>query len=302
MRSIFARQVKRAITRTSQSTRGRGYSHTRDEMNPVTKACLLTTAGITGITATVLAYNSIYTVKPGCVAVTNLFGKVDKDVLPPGLHFVNPFLKIHQWTTQTRHLEYNLNVPSQEGLMIDVDVSLQYRLDPTHIPKLFSTVGFNYEDVLIKPLIMSTIRSVSSGFDAKAFYTSVAREEMSVLVLNKLTALLEPRGLIIESVPLRNVILPESLRKSIEDKLRADQESQRMEFILLKEKQEAERKGIEAKGIADFQTIVSQGITPSLLKWREIEAVTALAKSDNTKIVFFGNNDGKTPVILNHSK
>ncbi len=149
---------------------------------------------------------------------------------------------------------------------------------------------------MLIPQFRSVARGVTAGYEAKALYTS-EREMISTLIKDELQKIVEPRGVIVESVPLRRIILPKGLQDAIEEKLRAEQESQRMQFILLKEKQEAERKRIEAKGIADFQHIVSQGISEQLLRWKGIEATEKIANSPNTKVIIVGGKDG-LPLIL----
>jgi regulator of protease activity HflC (stomatin/prohibitin superfamily) len=157
-------------------------------------------------------------------------------------------------------------------------------------------VGKDYVEIILVPQFRSVARGVTASYEAKALYTS-EREMVSNLIKTDLEKLVEPRGLTIESVPLRRIGLPEGLSKSIEEKLQADQESQRMQFVLLKEKQEAERKKIEAQGISDFQSIVTKGISEPLLRWKGIEATEKLANSTNTKVIIIGGKDG-LPLIL----
>jgi prohibitin 1 len=235
----------------------------------------------------------------GHVGVMSLFGKVKPITIGPGLTFVNPLANVRHWSIQTRVMDFKLSVPSQEGVMLGVDLSLQYRLNPEDVIRLFSTVGANYEEVIIKPLVHSCVRSVSSGHDTKAFYTSSVREEMSSIIFAKLSTELALRGIIVESVPLRNIGLPPSLVKAIEEKMQADQASQQMAFVLTKARQEAERKEIEAKGIQAFQDIVSKGISPHYLQWKGIEATLALANSTNAKVVVIGSGSNGLPLILN---
>ena len=149
-------------------------------------------------------------------------------------------------------------------------------------------MGSDYAAVLLEPQFRSVTRGVTATYEAKALYTS-EREHLSQLITTDLKTLVEPRGIFIETTPLRKLTLPDKLRDAIEEKLSADQESQRMQFVLTKETQEAERKRIEAKGIADFQQIVTTGISDKLLEWKGIEATQDLAKSPNSKIVIIGN-------------
>lgn len=164
--------------------------------------------------------------------------------------------------------------------------------------QLYQNVGVDYQSILIEPEASSVIRGLTSESDAKALYSS-GRHQIQDAVKEELEKSLGPHGIIIESVMLRDLKLPESLSKAIEAKAQAEQESARMEFVLTREKQEAERKAIEAQGIADFQRIVSEGISEQTLMWKGIEATEKLAESPNAKIVIVGNSKGDLPVIFN---
>lgn len=157
--------------------------------------------------------------------------------------------------------------------------------------------GGDYENVVLIPQFRSINRAVTASFRASALY-STEREQLGVDVQQELAAAVAPRGVIIEATPLRNVGLPPQLTDAIEQKQKADQESQRMEFILAKERQEADRKRIEAKGISDFQRIVAQEISEQLLRWKGIEATEKLANSPNTKVIIIGAGKDGLPIIL----
>jgi regulator of protease activity HflC (stomatin/prohibitin superfamily) len=179
-----------------------------------------------------------------------------------------------------------------------LEISALYRLDPDSAARVYKTVaGGDYETIILIPQFRSISRAVTASFQASALY-STERERLGVAIQEELAKTVSPRGVIIEATPLRNVALPTQLTEAIEQKQRADQESQRMEFILTKEKQEADRKRIEAKGIADFQTIVAAGISEQLLRWKGIEATEKLANSQNTKVIIVGAGKDGLPVIL----
>ena len=190
-----------------------------------------------------------------------------------------------------------MDVPSKEGMTMTIEVSVLYHLDPDKASDIYRSVGQDYAGVLLEPQFRSVTRGVTAAYEAKALYTS-EREHLSQLITTDLKTLVEPRGIFIETTPLRKLTLPNKLRDAIEEKLSADQESQRMQFVLTKETQEAERKRIEAKGIADFQQIVTQGISDKLLEWKGIEATQDLAKSQNSKIVIIGNAKNGLPLIM----
>lgn len=240
---------------------------------------------------------SCFTVIPaGHVGVIDFFGHVSDRTLKSGIHLVNPMAEIIKYSIKTQEATEAMDVPSKEGLNIQLDISILFHLNPEKAATVYKTIGRNYEDIVLIPQFRSVARGVTAGYEAKALYTS-EREMISSLIKAELQNIVEPRGIIVESVPLRRIILPKGLQDAIEEKLRAEQESQRMQFVLLKEKQEAERKRIEAKGIADFQHIVSQGISEQLLRWKGIEATEKIANSPNTKVVIVGGKDG-LPLIL----
>lgn len=246
----------------------------------------------------IIAISQSVTVIPaGHVGVIDFFGHVSDNTLKPGINLVNPLARVVKMSIKTREMKEVANVPSREGLIVNLEVSVLFHLDPEKANEVYKTIGTNYEDIILRPQFRSVIRTVTAGYEAKALYTS-EREKLAENIKSTLETLVAPRGITIESTPLRNIKLPQRLAEAIEEKLKAEQESQRMQFILEKEKLEAERKRIEAKGIADFQHIVTKGISDQLLRWKGIEATEKLANSPNAKIVIIGGKDG-LPVILN---
>jgi len=241
---------------------------------------------------------NLFTLIPaGNVGIIDVFGKVSSETLKPGLNFVNPIATIIEMSVKTQELKELMSVPSKEGLTVQLELSLLYGLNPETAPRIYSTIGKDYAEIILIPNFRSVVRGVTSKYEAKDLYTS-NREIISSQIKNELDNLVSKRGVIVESAPMRNITLPSQLMASIEDKLKAEQESQKMQFILLKEKQEADRKRIEAQGISDFQKIVSIGINESLLKWKGIEATEKLAISPNAKIVVIGSGKDGLPLIL----
>lgn len=243
---------------------------------------------------------SITVVPAGHVGVVDFFGRVSDKTLKPGINFVNPLAKVIKMSIKTKELKETANVPSKEGLIVKLDVSVLFHLNPEKANEVYKTIGTNYVDIILRPQFRSIIRTVTAGYESKALYTS-EREKLVMNIKDGLEKEVAPRGIVIENTPLRNIELPAKLAEAIEEKLKADQESQRMQFVLQKEKLEAERKRIEAQGIADFQRIVTKGISEQLLRWKGIEATEKLANSNNTKIVIIGGKDG-LPIILNTEK
>lgn len=245
----------------------------------------------------IVFFKCITVIPAGHVGVKHLFGKVQEKPLTAGMHIVNPLLKIIKMSVQTRELTEPASVPSKEGLVVSLDVSLLYHLEPQSAPKIYEEVGINYVRVIVEPQMRSMIRSVTSGFEAKALYTA-EREKIATEMLKMITLALADNGIVAEKILLRNVTLPQTLSDAIENKLKREQEFQQMQFVIKKEEKEAERKKIEARGIRDFQRIVAQGISPNLLKWKGIEATEKLAGSSNTKVIIIGNAKDGLPIIL----
>src|SRR5438094_7154677 len=236
-------------------------------------------------------------VPAGHVGVVDVFGKVRSEALPSGLHVINPFATLHRMTVQTQEVKETLDTPSSEGLTVHLDVSVQSHLDSAKATDVYRTIGRDYETVLVKPNVRSAVREVTSSYQAKALY-SPEREKMSLEINHHIVSAVEPRGIAIERMLLRDVALPPRLQQAIQEKLSAEQEAARMQFVLMKEKQEAERKKIEAEGISSFQKIVTEGTNENLLKWKGIEATKELALSNNSKVVIIGSGREGLPVIL----
>lgn len=233
----------------------------------------------------------------GHVGILDLFGVVRPESLKAGMHIVNPLASVVPMSIQTQEIKEQMEVPSKEGLTMQLEVSALFHLDPEKAPEVYRTVGVSYLEILLEPQFRSVARGVTASYEAKALYTS-ERDHLAGLLAEELRKLVEPRGIVIENTPLRKVGLPAGLSASIEQKLSAEQESQRMEFVLTKERQEADRKRIEAQGVADFQKIVSSGISEQLLKWKGIEATMEIARSSNAKVVVIGAGKDGLPLIL----
>ncbi|MBA0084208.1 MAG: prohibitin family protein, partial [Acidobacteria bacterium Pan2503] len=211
----------------------------------------------------------------GNVGVLTLFGKVTGETLPEGIHLINPLKSVEKLSIQTQSVKESASVPSNEGLILALDTSLLFHLNKDMAAEVYQSIGENYADKIIEPTLRAAIRASTSAHTANALYTN-ARELVQQQIQDELTKQLTPRGVVVENVLLRDVQLPAMLKSSIEAKQQAEQDALRMNFILQKEKQEAERKRIEAQGIADFQKIVATGISPQLLEWKGIEATEKL--------------------------
>jgi prohibitin 1 len=253
--------------------------------------------GIAAFIILILLFASVTRVSTGHVGVLTLFGRVTGEVLGEGIHLVNPLKSNNELSIQTQTIKESASVPSSEGLVMNLDTSLIYHLNPERAAEVYQKIGANYEIIVVEPTLRAAIRESTASHTANALYTG-EREMVAKQIHDQLNAQLTQRGLIVESVLLRDIQLPGTLKASIEAKQQAEQEALAMNFRLQKEKQEAERKRIEAGGIRDFQQIVAQGISPQLLEWKGIEATENLAKSVNSKVVVIGNSKNGLPLIL----
>jgi len=254
-------------------------------------------AFVVAVLALITLFASIAYVPAGHVGVLTLFGRVTDEVLPEGTHLVNPFKTNNRLSVRTVELKEKASVPSNEGLIVTLDTSLLFRLDAQRAHEVYRTIGPGYVSVVVEPTLRAAIRSVTAAHNANALYTG-QREMVAQQIANELRIELEKRGIVVESILLRDVQLPALLARAIEAKQQAEQDALRMSFILQKEKQEAERKRIEASGIRDFQQIVAQGISSQLLTWKGIEATEKLAQSQNAKVVVIGSGKNGLPIIL----
>jgi prohibitin 1 len=247
--------------------------------------------------AIIIFFASVTRVESGHVGVLTLFGRVTGEVLPEGMHLINPFKTNNEMSIRTQETKESASVPSSEGLVMNLDTSLIYHLDPAKAADVYQKIGPAYEAVLIEPNLRAAIREATASHTANALYTG-EREMVAKQIYDHLAGALGSRGFFIESILLRDIQLPTTLKASIEAKQQAEQDALAMNFKLQKETQEAQRKRIEAAGIRDFQQIVAQGISPQLLEWKGIEATENLSKSPNSKVVVIGNSKNGLPLIL----
>ena len=245
----------------------------------------------------ILLFNSVTRIGTGRVGVLTLFGKVTGETLSEGIHLINPLKSVNEMSIRSTTVKESANTPSSEGLMVSLDTSLIYHLNPDRAAEVYQKLGPRYEDVVIEPSMRSAVREATASHSANALYSS-ERDLVAKQIFDQLSVQLTQRGMVVENVLLRDIQLPATLKQSIEAKQQAEQEALAMNFRLQKETQEAQRKRIEAGGIRDFQQIVAQGISPALLEWKGIEATEKLAGSQNTKVVVIGNPKNGLPLIL----
>lgn len=244
----------------------------------------------------------------GQVGVKKLFGKVQPEVLTSGLNFVNPLYEVDRLDVRT--LNYTMSgvndeghksgddaikVLTADGLEVTIDLTVLYRVVPTDAPRLVRETGIDYEDKIVRPISRTRIRDNAVYYEAVALY-STKRDEFQSRIFKVIENDFKSRGLLLENLLVRNITLPTAVKGSIEQKIQAEQDAQKMQFVLQKERQEADRKRVEAQGIADYQRIISESLTDKQLQYEQIKATMELAKSQNSKIIMTSGRS--TPVIL----
>lgn len=244
----------------------------------------------------------------GHVGVKVLFGKVQNDVLESGLHFINPLLDIKKMDVRTQNYTMSgihdegeqrnddaIRILTADGLEVTIDLTVLFKLLPSEAPRILNETGIDYSVKIIRPVTRTAIRDNAVYYDAVALYSN-QRDEFQARIFKTIEKNFRERGIVLEQMLVRNITLPASVKASIESKINAEQEAQKMQFVLQKEKQEAERKRVEAQGIADYQKIISSGLTDKQLQYETIKANLELAKSSNSKVIVIGK--GNTPLIL----
>jgi regulator of protease activity HflC (stomatin/prohibitin superfamily) len=281
----------------------------KQDQNPFSKFSSL--ARVIGIVLIVLGVfaSAFQQIDAGTVGVKSLYGNVEPDVLDPGLHIINPLLEVTDFDIQTQNYTMSsaptegnqqgddaIRVLSNDGLEVVIDLTVLYRVSAPDAPTIFKEIGVNYVDKIVRPVTRTRIRDNAVFYDAVALY-STKRNEFQDGIFKSIEADFKTRGLVLESLLIRNINLPTSVKKTIESKINAEQDAQKMVFVLQKEKQEAERKRVEAQGIADYQKIISSGLTNKQLRYETIKAQKELAASANTKIIFM-NGEENGSIIL----
>ncbi|WP_395059551.1 prohibitin family protein [Flavobacterium sp.] len=276
--------------------------------NPFSKfSGILRTIGIIVIALGI--FSSMFKqIDAGKVGVQSLYGSVKPDVLESGLQLINPLMDVTIFDIQTQNYTMSavhsegaqegddaIRVLSNDGLEVVIDLTVLYRVSPADTPKILKTIGADYSNKIVRPITRTRIRDNAVYYDAVALY-STKRNEFQQRIFNSIEADFKSRGLILEQLLIRNINLPQSVKATIESKINAEQDAQKMTFVLQKEKQEAERKRVEAQGIADYQRIISTGLTDKQLQYEQIKAQKEIATSPNTKIIFM--NGKNSPVIL----
>ncbi|MBP7184791.1 MAG: prohibitin family protein [Saprospiraceae bacterium] len=245
----------------------------------------------------------------GEVGVTTLFGKVQNGYLKSGLNFINPLCAVTTFSSKTQNYTMSgindegdkqgddaIRVLTADGLEVVLDLTVLYRILPEKAPSILTDIGTNFRDVIVRPVTRTKIRDNAVYYDAIQLY-SIKREEFQMRIFKDIEDNFKKRGLVLEQLLIRNISLPKSVRETIESKINAEQESQKMKFVLDKERQEAERKRVEAQGISDYQKILNINLTDKQLQYEMIKTQKEIATSPNTKIIFM-NGKGSNPILL----
>ncbi|MBN8684122.1 MAG: prohibitin family protein [Chitinophagales bacterium] len=248
-------------------------------------------------------------IEPGQAGVQTLFGKVQPGILREGLNFVNPLVDVVKYDVRTQNYTMSavhdegdksgddaIRILTADGLEVVIDLSVLYRIDGDRVPEILRSIGPDVRDKIVRPMTRTKIRDNAVYYDAVSLYSS-KRDEFQQKIFTSIEKDFAARGLILEQILIRNITLPESVKLTIESKINAEQEAQKMRFVLDKERQEAERKRVEAQGIADYQRILTSSLTDKLLQYEQIKAQKELANSPNAKVVIM--NGKSAPILLN---
>lgn len=251
---------------------------------------------------------SIVQIDAGHVGIQRIFGRVQSSVLYSGLHIINPLFDVISVETRTQNYTMSsvhdegdkagddaIRVLSADGLEVTIDLTVLYRILPQNAPDLYRETGLDYKDKIVRPVSRTRIRDNAVYYDAVSLFSS-KRDEFQIRIFKSLEAEFVKRGLLLENLLVRNITLPVSVKNAIESKINAEQEAQKMQFVLQKERQEADRKRVEAQGIADYQHIISESLTDKQLQYEQIKAMKELAASTNSKIIVLGK--GNAPMII----
>jgi len=251
---------------------------------------------------------SIVQIGAGEVGVQILYGRVQNDVLNSGLHFINPLMEVQKMDVKTQNYTMSaikdegakegddaIRVLTSDGLEVVIDLTVLYKVLPIDAPRIVRETGLDYTDKVVRPLTRTRIRDNAVYYDAVSLYSS-KRDEFQRRIFESITGEFQKRGLLLEQLLIRNISLPQAVKTSIEQKMSAEQDAQKMEYVLQKEQQEAQRKRVEAQGIADYQRIISESLTDRQLQYESIKAQLEIAKSANAKVIILGK--GGTPVML----
>ena len=283
-----------------------GYAATKSDSPAKPYAGIIKIVGIVIIIVGIVI-SSVVQINPGEIGVQKLFGKVNDNTLESGLNVVNPLVEVVTFDIRTQNYTMSgvqnegdkagddaIRVLSADGLEVVIDLTVLYKVVPSEAPRILKEIGTDYRNTIVRPICHTKIRDNAVYYDAVALYSS-KRDEFQARIFKTIEKDFKTRGLLLEQLLVRNITLPASVKATIESKINAEQEAQKMTFVLQKEKQEAERKRVEAQGIADYQKILSTGLSDKQLQY---EMIKAIATSPNAKLIIMNGGKNSTPVIL----
>ncbi len=231
------------------------------------------------------------------IVFETLSGGTSRKVLGEGMHVMPFWNALIAYDLRVHEMKEQLSVLSSNGLAIRVDASVRYRPKAEEMYELQTQIGPNYAEIMVAPVVRSEARKVFGRYAPEEIY-STKREEIEKQIYDEVLRALEGKHVVVEAVLVRDVELPDAIKTAIADKLAEEQRAQKMRFTLDRERQEAQRKQIEAEGINKYQAIVRQGLTAEYLQYKGIEATQRLAESPNAKIVVLGNPKSGLPLIF----
>ena len=272
------------------------------------KVPLLVRFGGLGLALVGLGSASIKQIEAGQVGVQSLFGKVQPRVLESGLNVINPFMEVNSMDIKTQNYTMSavstegdksgddaIRALSADGLEVVLDLTILYSVIPSEAPRIYREIGLDYRNTIVRPISRTKIRDNAVYYDAVSLYSN-RRDEFQAKIFNGIQKDFKSRGLLLEQLLVRNITLPTSVKAAIESKINAEQDAQKMQFVLQKEKQEADRKRVEAQGIADYQKILSLELSDKLLQYESIKAQKEIALSPNAKVIIMGKGNGQVMI------
>ncbi len=234
-------------------------------------------------------------VRPGEVGIVQRFGVIKGEPITQGIKWYGPLSStVVKINTRTVESFNNLPLPTKEGLSVNTEISLLYHVNPLNAKEVYTRFGRNYEEVMVLSNFRATAREVSARYFAKELYAT-ERTKIEQAIADELKGHIAQYGFIVDAVLLKDIILPAQLVQAIENKVNAEQSVLQMEFVVEKQKKEAERLVIEAEGIKKAQTIINESLTDKLLQYNNIQMLKSLANSSNAKVIV---TDSKTPQLM----
>ena len=268
------------------------------------------TGRIIGLAFIILGFlaSCVVEIGSGEIGVKVLFGSVKPEVLGSGLHVINPLYEIRKVDVKTQNYTMSavhdegdkvgddaIKVLASDGLEVTIDLTVLYRVVADDAPRLLKETGLDFKDKIVRPITRTKIRDNAVYYQAVELF-STKRDEFQQRIYKSIEDDFRKRGLMLEQLLVRNITLPNSVKASIESKINAEQDAKKMEFVLQKERQEAERKRVEAQGIADYQRIINTGLTDQQLQYEQIKAMKEIAVSANAKVIVIGK--GSAPILI----